>query len=170
MKDSPFKDDKGGFRTLSLFLEIDYDKDHCMYTLKDYDHEWKGRKCLSLKLLYLEMADPTEYAFAEKYFYNWSHWQKICRNTKLKKYVDEWRDELEVKLKSLGVRNMISTAYTGSSKDMTAASKWLSDKGWDKRKAGAPTAAETVRQQKIHAGVVSETDEDFERIMGKTLN
>lgn len=165
-----FKDNQGRFRTVSLFLELDYDEQHAIYSLKDHDCIWRDKEYKSLKLLYLECADPTEYSFAEKYFYSWAHWQKVRASSKIRNYVQAWQDELEIKLKSQGVLNMIATAGgKGSAKDAVAASKWLSDKGWDKRRAGTPSNAEVTREKKIYAGVVAETEEDFER-MGLKIN
>lgn len=135
--------------TQSLFLEIGY-SDDAIYSLKEDDCEYNGKEYKSIKKLYLETADPTEYEFANKYFLNWSHWLRICNNKILAKYVAEWRDELEVKLRSAAYAQVYTQATQGGSYQ---AAKWLADRGWDIRKAGRPTKeeieGEKAKQAKI---------------------
>lgn len=145
--------------TQSLFLEIGY-KPEAIYTLKDYHFEYQGRQLPSAKLLYLEMADPTEYQFAETYFLNWAHWQRIASNNVVKKYVDEWRAELEIKLRSRAVRLTIAHAESGNH----SAAKWLAEKGWESRGAGRPTKADVARERQIMAKVDNEYSADVVRL------
>ena len=65
-------DGSGKPLTQGLFLEIGY-SDSALYTLKDNDHEYNDKALPSIKRLYLEMEDVTEYEFANKYFLGWSH-------------------------------------------------------------------------------------------------
>ena len=59
-------DGQGKPLTQSLFLEIGY-TDFSVYTLKDQDYEYNDKVYPSLKRLYLEMEDPTEYEFARMF-------------------------------------------------------------------------------------------------------
>ena len=162
-----FKDERtGNFYTQSLFLELSYvNPEYAIYTLKDDDYEHNGTVYKSIKRLYLSIGDPTEYEFATKCFGGWSHWQRICNKTKLlHPYIDEWRDELTVKLRSAGVRGVIDEA-SSDSKGALQAAKWLADKGWaDKRKAGRPTNIEVAGERKAQAQVKDAVDKDLERI------
>jgi len=161
---SKFKDAQNRFLTSSLFYETKYDTTFAIYSNSEEDKEVNGVVYPSLRKLYMEMADPTEYSFAIKYFYSWSHWLAIVNGSKpLQAMVQEWRDELEVKLRSQGVLNMIETSTSGA-KEAVAASKWLSDRGWDKRKAGAPSKTERIRQTKIAEAITSEVAEDAARL------
>lgn len=158
----------GRFRITSLFVDYKYKDDgFALYTVKDEDHTYKGKIYKSLKSAYLELEDPTEYSFALKYFYNWKHWLAISNSTSLGPMIQEWRDELEVRIKSKAVRKMIETSNTDT-KEAVAAAKWVSDRGWDKRKAGAPSKVERVRQSKIAAAVSSEIDDAYDRVYGTT--
>ena len=58
-------DKMGKYRTQSLFLEIGYGDD-AIFTLKDQDHVHDGKTYLSLRKMYLEFNDPTEYQFANE--------------------------------------------------------------------------------------------------------
>lgn len=146
--------------TQSLFLEVGY-SEFAVYTLKEDDHEYNGKLYPSLKRLYMEIADPTEYEFANLCLLNWKHWQRICENKVLRKYIDEWREELEVKLRSRGVKAAMSEAITGNFQ----AAKWVADRGWDTRKAGRPTKAEIEREKRIQAGIADEYEADVIRLI-----
>ncbi len=153
-------DSRGRYKTLSLFLEIDYDKD-AIYTLKGYDHEYEGKTYISLKRLFLEMSDPTEYEFATKYLADWDHWQKICANKVLAQYIEKWRFELELKLRAEGVQRVIKSAR---SKGNWLAAKFLAEKGWEVRIAGRPGKDEVERELKVQAAIQSEFEDDVARL------
>lgn len=165
-KKLPTKDkmvDSGGKPlTQSLFLEIGY-TEQAVYTLKDQDHEHNGKTYPSLKRLYLEAEDPTEYLFATTYLLGWRHWQRLCENKALRRHIDEWRDELEVKLRSRGVMQAIKNAELGGFQ----AAKWLADRGWDTRGAGRPSKEEIEKEKKIQAAISDEYGADIVRLMPK---
>lgn len=152
----------GRYLTLSLFLEISY-APNAIYTLKDVDYEYNGKMYYSLKKLYLETGDPTEYKFANQFLAGWDHWQKIINNKQLLSYIESWRVELEIKLRSDGVMAVRQHARSHNPTAWQAA-KWLADKGWDVRGVGRPSKEEVDREVKIKAGVVSQFDEDSERL------
>jgi hypothetical protein len=69
-----FKGPQGIYLTKALFLETYvYDKNTVLYTLKSEDTP----DFPSLRNLYLNEEDPSEYVFANKYFANWEHWSKL---------------------------------------------------------------------------------------------
>jgi len=146
--------------TQSLFLEVGY-SEFAIYTLKEDDHEYNGKKYPSLKRLYLEIADPTEYDFANMCLLNWKHWQRLCENKLIRKYIDDWREELEVKLRSRGVKAAMYEANSGNFQ----AAKWVADRGWSTRGAGRPTKAEVEREKRIQAGIVDEYEADVIRLI-----
>jgi hypothetical protein len=132
---SKFKGIGGSPITQSLFLEIGY-TDLAYYTLSDEDKVYKGTTYLSLKRLYLEHEDVTEYDFATTYLLGWRHWQRLCENKQVRKHIDEWRFELELKLRSAGIKAIIESALDEDGGFQ--AQKYLADKGWDKIGAGRP--------------------------------
>jgi hypothetical protein len=158
-KRSELLDVQGRPLTQSLFLEVGYNE-MAVYTLKDIDWEWKGKIYPSMKRLYLIEEDPTEYTFANKYLLGWNHWQRLCNNKLTRKHIDEWRDELEMKLRSRAVQEMMAMARKGNA----GASKWLADKGWAKRGAGRPTTAEVDREVKLKSVIDTEYDTDVIRL------
>jgi hypothetical protein len=155
-------DSAGKPLTQSLFLEIGY-TDLAVYTLKDEDHEHKGVVYPSLRRLYLEEEDPTEYDFAVKHLLGWRHWKRLCENKVLRKYIEEWREELEMKLRSRGIKEVILQA---SNEKGFQAAKWLADRGWDTRKAGRPSKEEIEREKKFAARISDEFSADVVRLFG----
>lgn len=157
-----FLDSSGRPITQSLFLEIGY-TEHAIYTLKDQDHKWEGKLYPSLKRLYLEKEDVTEYDFATEYLLGWKHWQRICENKQIKLHVEEWREELEYKLRSRSTKQMIDLAASGSYQ----AAKWVADRGWDVRPAGRPSKAEKEKANAIGQRIADEYSADVIRLNAK---
>ena len=138
MDKSKLKDSRGRPLTQSLFLEVGYNTEYAVYTLKDEDYVYHGKTYPSLKRLYLEMEDVIEYEFANTYLLGWEHWLRIANNKVFSKRVDSWRHELELKLRSQAVKDIID--MTAEEKSFQAA-KWLADKGWGKNPVGRPSKA-----------------------------
>lgn len=163
MDKNKLKDGQGRPLTQSLFLEVGY-TDYAVYTIdQDEDYEYKGRVYPSLKRLYLECGDPTEYEFANKHLLGWKHWQRLKANKVLNKRFSQWEEELEVKLRSEGIKNAIEHAKTGTFQ----AAKWLADRGWDKRGAGRPSNEEVEKETRIQEKIADEYADDVAYLFGK---
>ncbi len=148
--------------TQSLFLEIGYKNDFAVYSLKDNDHHYRGVVYPSLKRLYLQHEDVTEYDFANTYLLGWNHWKRLTENKMLRKHIDEWREELELKVRSQAVKDIIDQcANEGGS---FQAAKWLADRGWDKRAAGRPSKQEQEKETRIQENIQSEFADDLARM------
>lgn len=149
------KDTGGRPLTQSLFLEVNYDEKYAVYTLKDDDYEYKGVVYPSLKKLFLLSEDPTEYAFATKNLLGWQHWKRLCENKMLAKHFEEWREELELKLRSQAIRDMQNLC--SSENGNFGAAKFLADRGWDKKAVGRPSKSDMER----HLAVEKRLDDEF---------
>lgn len=158
------QDNMGRPLTQGMFLEVGYGE-FAVYTLKEQDHEHNGKLYPSLKRLYLECADPTEYEFATTHLLGWKHWLRLCENKLLRAHIDEWRDELEIKLRSTAIKHIIQTS-TGPLGNVQA-SKWVADRGWAVRGAGRPSKADVEREKKIQAGISDEYSADIVRLVSK---
>jgi hypothetical protein len=155
------KDSRGHPLTQSLFLEFGYNLEYAVFTTQDEDYEHKGKTYISLKALYIAHEDVVEYDFATTYLLNWKHWQRICKNKLFKEHVEEWRFELELKMRSQAVKDIVD--FSTGDKGFQAA-KWIADKGWDKRSAGRPTNEEREREQNIQKRMDDEYNDDVERL------
>jgi hypothetical protein len=147
--------------TQSLFLEIGY-TDYAVYTLKEYDHTHKGVLYPSLKKLFLKEEDPTEYSFAEKHLLGWQHWKRLCENKAILAHVTEWREELELRIRSQAVKDMISMCANEGGN--YSASKYLADRGWEKRGAGRPSKTDIVQSKAIAERVEADFAADVARM------
>lgn len=161
MNKSKMKTGNGVPITQSLFLEIGYNYDMAIFTLKDEDLIVGETIYQSLKRLYLEMEDPGEYEFATTYLLGWSHWQRLCANKILSKHIEEWRYELELKLRSKAIKSIISKTQVETGIN---AAKYLAEKGWDKRKAGRPSKSEVEHEKRVQADLDRQFDEDIQRV------
>lgn len=150
-----FKDKMGRWRTNTLFQEWSDPSYEAYFTIYDWKHN-DPLPCL--KTLFLECGDPTEYIFATTYLGGWEHWQKLQKHRALE--VNKWREELELKLRADGIQQQIKLAEKGNSN----AAKWVAEKGWSKRKAGAPSKAEVERETKIAAKLDESIEEDYSRL------
>lgn len=146
--------------TESLILEFKYDRERAIYSIKDEHHEDEHGFYPSLRQLYLEVGDPTEYEFATRYLLGISHWLQLANNKRMKPIVEEWRFELEYKLRSAAAFQIIKQSAKGA----WQASKWLADKGWDDRDAGRPSNEEIDRETKIQSRLRDEYEEDARRL------
>lgn len=165
-KDKAFLDPRGVTLTKSLFFENLYDQKYLkykydpIYTFREYDHH----DCYSLKKLYLEMMDPTEYKVASQLFYGWKHWQKLCELEWFAPHLAEWRAELDIKLTSEACSAIAEQAAKGG-KDAIPAAKYLAERGWEKKSGrGRPSKAEVDGERKKQAGLRKVVDNDAARI------
>lgn len=155
------KDSMGRPMTQALFLEIGYEQDKAVYTLKDEDHFYEGKTYPSLKRLYLEMEDVVEYEFSKEHLLGWQHWQRLNRNKALSKHFEEWREELELQIRSNAVQGIIDMTAS----DNFQASKWLADRGWDKKAAGRPSKQEKLKEDRMNKRLEEEFNADVIRLL-----
>jgi len=147
------KDKEGRWLTKALFKDLASPD-----TIKRYPPKWTLDE---FRNLYLSENDPTEYKFAIKILGSWDHWQKMTESPSLSLYINKWREELEIKIKSDAIRDIVE--FSKADKGFQAA-KWLADGEWNKRKAGRPTKAEVERNERIRTGIRDEIDEDEKRV------
>lgn len=127
-------------------------EEYCSFTLKEDDHEGY----VSMKKLYLQYNDPTEYQFAIEVLGNYSHWKLLSNCDWFKPYVESWRDEMEAKLTSEAVRQI---ALASMEEKGFQAAKWLAEKGYKEKQVGAKSKAAKAKEAKINQMV----DEDLEK-------
>jgi len=160
-KKSEYTDTMGRFRTKSLFVEtIDTPQKQAgmlpIYSLK-------GREgYIDIHEMYIEISDVTEYEFAMKAFNSWKHFKHLESLKWFSVFLEEWREELEVSIRSKSIKGMLEVATQEGAKGITAA-KWLADKGWIKTR-GRPSKEEVTREVKQHAGIQQAISEDARRL------
>jgi len=148
--------------TQGLFLEIGYNPEQAVFTLKDWDWNYEGVWYPSLKRLYLEYEDIVEYSFACEYLLGWNHWQRICKNKILRKHIDEWRVELELKLRSQAISQIVAMSVD-EQKGFQAA-KYVANKEWAKNGVGRPKKDTSEFDAKVEERLNEEFAEDSVRL------
>lgn len=146
--------------TQGLFLEVGYNVDHAIFTFKNQDHAYKGKNYISLKRLYLEHEDPIEYDFATEYLLGYDHWERLCENKIIGKHVEQWRKELELKLRSQAAAQMLEL----SAENSFQAVKWLADKGWEKKGVGRPNKKAKEMEEELERRVATDYGADIVRL------
>lgn len=147
---SKYTNTGGKLRTLSLFWEMasfNSDKSECLYTLRGEDTYGLP----SLKRLYLEESDPTEYAFANKHLASWDHWQALISANWFQPHIARWRIELDLKLRADALGRLRTEAASGS-KNSYQANKFLAEGGWlpkePRKRVGRPSK-DLIKQEAI---------------------
>lgn len=157
---SKFRNDGNNrLHTQGLFLELGYHLDTALYTLKEQDYEYKGKLYPSAKLLYLNSMDPTEYEFAQLCFESWDHWTRIRNNKLITPYADRWKSELEVKIRSQAVGQVIKHGANGD----RVASTWVAKGSWS-TSVGRPSNAKIAREVEFASQVNEEYGADIVRL------
>lgn len=166
---SHFKDNMGRFRTESLFRETlragvreaGYEP---VFTLAQEDHP---DGAVSMRRLFVEAGDITEYRFAMEVFGSWAHWLKLRECEWLKPYLEAWRAELEVKLKFEAVERLRAVAADPGNKQAVSAAKWLAEgryKETASSKRGRPTKQEVASALQDEVRTSKDTMDDAERL------
>lgn len=161
---SLLKDDKGRYLTQGLFFEFAQNPANAVYTLDGEDKDNKNnraiRPLISLKKRFLQMEDPFEYEFATTWLYDWEHWQRINANKVLRRHIDKWREELEIKIRSTGFQQILEKAAVDG--DIQAI-KYIANRGWD-QKAGRPSKVDKERESRIQEHIEEEFRGDLIRL------
>jgi hypothetical protein len=104
-----------------------------------------------VKSMFLDARDPSEYTAAMSIVGDWDHWLQLRNHPQLKGIIDHWHEELQVKLRSEAITDMVRHSKAPGG---TAAAKWLADKGYDsptnKKSVGRPKKEE---EEKDHSHV-----------------
>jgi hypothetical protein len=145
------KDSLGRYRTQSLFKE---------YKQEGYKWYWTVAKLKKIYLAYNHIPGY-EYDFANDHFDCWQHWEKVADGG-MKPIIDEWRAELDVKIKALGINSLIKQA-SGEGTVAIQAAKYLAEKGYSSKR-GRPSKEEVIGETKRQAGDSELLKRDAKRI------
>lgn len=164
----------GKWMTKSLFYEGYYDTEECgkdaCFTLKEEDYVGSdGKTYISLRKLYLQEEDPTEYEFATKHLGGWEHWKQLVSSNWFQEHISEWRAELQVKLQSRALKNLMFEAENNG-KNSYDANKFLIAKGYLPKetilpgKRGRPSKDEVKLEAQRQVEMSKKIEEDMKRL------
>jgi len=138
-----FRTSNDRLKITNLFIDTRYDEG-AIYCLADKDKEVKGKHYPSLYRLYIEMSDITEYNFANKYLESYQHWLTLCEEEWFKPIVTRWRKEIELKVKSQALLEIVAQATSEDPRKRLEAAKYLYEKvgSQNSNGRGRPSKAE----------------------------
>lgn len=163
------------FQTKGLFYETTLPEERPIFgtnwTLKEKDHEADGKVYISMKRVYLEMEDVTEYDFAMSALGSYKHWERLVESPIIRRHIDQWRKELNLKLKARAMKSIIKAA-TEDEKLSFQAMKYLADNEYidKKNKRGRPSKEEINAELKKEVENSKTFKDDAERIGLKLVN
>lgn len=174
------KTENNKYRIGSLFLEINTSFNLTpFFTLSSEDKVKTGRPVVqegpvdgdkertyvSIKNLYMKYYyDPTEYQFVMNVLGDFKLWEAMSGNERLAPYIEEWRKEAEIKLRSEAIKEVVEVAKTEGAKGFTAA-KWLAEAKWKSSGgAGRPKNREDATQNEIESKLSKEVELDIRRL------
>src|SRR5690606_27339931 len=123
---SNFKNVNGVFFLKELFFELAANRENALYTLQNEDRTEDGKTYPSLRNLYLLVNDVTEYQFAIQCLDGWDHWKALASASFFQPYIAKWREELEVRNRSMALANIMEAAK-GKTRDAFIASKHIAE-------------------------------------------
>lgn len=165
-KTKELKGGNGRFLTEALFYETSRDRNAYspLFTLKAEEHQGLP----SLKQIYLQYRDPTEYTFAMGVLGSWQHWELLCELSWFAPFVEEWRKELAVLLQSeaaAAALGVLSDAGAPAATKMQAA-RYVAEQGWKpKATKGRPKKEDIEKETKRIAETRATWEDDYQRIM-----
>lgn len=161
---SPFKDERNQWRTRNLFLELRSRTETPMFTI--YDEDRKG--CKSLKKIYMSYnhIPGYEYDFAVNELGGWEHWQILQGTSSLKEMIQQWKNELDIKIKAKALRNVMYVASDKKNAQQLSASRYLADKGYVPKdeSRGRPSKSEREAKLKEDIKIKEELADDMTRL------
>lgn len=162
-----FKNASGTWLLKTLFFETstEPDKVRAIYTFKPEDHTYNGRTYKSLRRLYLEEGDDTEYYFAEKYFGGWPHFKRLLSCTWFVDYLSEIREELAARQTADAKRRIREIAKNKNDRGSLQANRvLLEETKKSQNPVGRPTKESIRRKAEELFQDQSELQDDLERI------
>jgi len=159
----------GGYQTKGLFYETTLPDERpefgTSWTLKEKDLIVGDKIYRSMKSVYLSMEDVTEYNFAIATLGSYKHWERLIESPIIRKHIDQWRKELNLKLKARAMKAIINAA-TVDEKSSFQAMKYLADNEYLDRKSkrGRPSKEEINAELRKEVETSKTFRDDAERI------
>lgn len=164
----PLRSAQNARYTQGLFYEMPGGAGQPSFTVKEKHLVKEEGTYYSLRQLYMECLDPTEQKFIDLVFNGDKyHWERIKNNDVIRTAIryDEWEEELNIRLRSLGIHTVIQEVKTDG-RNKFAAAKWLAEGQWKPQKRGRPSNEEKEARLKEEANLMQSIKEDLERLNG----
>lgn len=145
-------------KSLCLIKELCKPGDEPVFTIRD---EKDGYESLKTLFVNYTVEDPSEATFAEVVFNDVGYWIKVRENKVLKPYIEEWREEADIKRKAIAFKSIVKEVQEGG-KSAFSAAKFLIDEPYkDKRKAEVKNKVNKTKQAAKDSVFIPEGMEEF---------
>lgn len=143
-----------------------------IFTFAHYDNEEEG--LYSLRKLYLQFDDTTEYEQAMHILGSMVHWEKFVNSDFIKDHIEEYRKELRARTKSKALKQLLESAENSPSDAVRhQAQKFLVKEGFRlmdgedaaKPKRGRPSKEEIDGNLKAMSAEEKRIQEDYNRTL-----
>lgn len=139
--------------SLTLFEEYNDGSVTAIYVLEEFHQK------------FLEERDLTEYKPAIELVGSWKEWERLKRDSsKFKNFVSEWKDELEVLLRSEALKKITDIVVNGKDQASLSAAKFIAQHGYNKLPVGRPNQEQIKMEARELAQRNSETSDEAKRI------
>ncbi len=162
-----YKNASGQYLLKQLFYETastgeslraaDTERSRVLYTLKDQDYMGYP----SLRRLYLQEADESEFLVASKYFGGWPHWKRLLQCSWFLDYLSDIREELSVKQAAQNLQRIREKATGGDFQS----NRYLLEGSWrPKDSVGRPSKKKIKEEADRLFKSSEEISDDLDRI------
>jgi hypothetical protein len=116
---------------------------------------------------FLEVGDFTEYKAAIALVGDWITWEKYkAQWPTLRRNIQAWKDELEVKLQSDAMTKLVTLVHSKSEQTAANVCKFMVQSGYSQRaSAGRPSNEEKRKEAARIARAASDTEEEEGRVL-----
>ena len=156
--------------TKALFYEYRNTALEPTYTVHFQDRRVGDKVYKSMRLVYINTCDPTEWTFVQQVCHgDWEYWnqlQKALNNYILKPKkdsVDRWRKEMEVKMRSDAVVAIYKDTQQATPSSISSA-KWLAEGRYKVKPTAAKAREEVVASSAQEKPANTDYDEDIKRM------
>ena len=145
-----FKGNGTKWLTEGLFLETSVSGEFALYTLQPWDKKQDGKHYLSIHKAFVEMCDPSEWQFANKYFDGYQHWLRVKEQKFFVPVYQAMLEEMQAKIQYTAIAKMLDAVYEGEASQATLA--YLANKGYlDKAAVGKPKRQKPEDKAKLYS-------------------
>lgn len=167
---------KSGFLTISLFADMHLYVRGFTPEMEEAAPFWlnenrKGDSRLVLREKFLELEDPTGYEVSMFFFGCYDQWEAMLQNCRwFRRSVDEWKEELAIKLKARALRKIAEISQSESSQAFQAAKFLAKEEYKEKPKAGRPSKTQIQGELTKAVELAQADNEDLQRILEASKN
>lgn len=166
----PYKSVNGMWYTEAIFFDRMSNKPQSVWIIEPVFTFFDTKKgYINGQETFLELGDPTGYAWALKYLGDYNHWVRLMKTSWFPEVVAVWKEHLATKLRSDALWKVREIA-SGDSTQALAAAKYLAEEGWIKSTKGRPSQEAINKELKQLTKAAQAEDDDAVRIGLKVVN